>query len=173
VRSIAIGIAMACVLVPQAATACDAIGGYAGVSPLHTRKPVVGDDVYLVSGFGMRNNPILGTRKLHAGVDWAAPVGTPVLAAAGGRVLSAGVEEMLGTTVRIDHGAGWQTVYAHLTASDVREGECVAPLSVIGKVGATGPAAGPRLHFEVHENGRAIDPLGLAVKTSPPASQGK
>jgi murein DD-endopeptidase MepM/ murein hydrolase activator NlpD len=172
-RSIGICVAVACALIPQAAWACDAIAGRGGESPLHTRRPVVGDDVRLTSGFGMRRDPILNTRKLHAGIDWAAPMGTPVLAAAGGRVLFAGVEGELGRAVRIDHGAGWHTTYAHLTAFDVREGDCVAPLSVIGKVGATGLTSGPKLHFEVHENGQAIDPLSLSVKDTPPAAEGK
>ena len=87
----------------------------------------------------MRRDPILRARaSCTPGIDWAAPIGTPVVAAAGGRVALAGVEGELGRTVRIDHGAGWQTVYAHLSAFDVREGDCVAALSIIGKVGSHG-----------------------------------
>jgi murein DD-endopeptidase MepM/ murein hydrolase activator NlpD len=114
----------------------------------------------------MRLHPILGTRKMHTGVDWAAPIGTPVLAAAGGRVASAGVEGELGGTIRIDHGAGWQTVYAHLSAIEVGEGDCVAALSVIGKVGSTGLSSGPKLHLEVRANGQPLDPLSLPSKAS-------
>ena len=142
------------------------IEGKAGESPLHTRKPLSGDDAHLTTGFGMRLHPILGTRKMHMGIDWAAPIGTPVVAAAGGRVASAGVEGELGKTVRIDHGAGWQTVYAHLSAFDVGEGDCVAALNVIGKVGSTGLASGPNLHLEVRANGQPLDPLSLPSKAS-------
>ena len=87
-----------------------------------TREAGRRDDVRLTSGFGMRRDPILNTRKLHVGIDWAAPIGTPVLAAAGGRVLFAGVEGELGRAVRIDHGAGWHTTYAHLSPSTSARG---------------------------------------------------
>jgi murein DD-endopeptidase MepM/ murein hydrolase activator NlpD len=165
-RSMGMVIAMACALIPQGAWACETIEGNAGQSPLHTRKPLLGEEARLTSGFGMRVDPILGMRKMHTGVDWAAPIGTPVLAAAGGRVTSAGVEGELGKTVRIDHGAGWQTVYAHLSAIDVGEGDCVAALSVIGKVGSTGLASGPILHLEVRADGQPLDPLSLPSKAS-------
>jgi murein DD-endopeptidase MepM/ murein hydrolase activator NlpD len=158
--------AVACALVPHGAWACDAHEGRAGESPLHTRRPLSSDDAHLTTGFGMRLHPILGTRKMHTGIDWTAPIGTPVLAAAGGRVASAGVEGELGKTVRIDHGAGWQTVYAHLSAIDVGEGDCVAALSVIGKVGSTGLASGPKLHLEVRADDRPLDPLTLPSKAS-------
>jgi murein DD-endopeptidase MepM/ murein hydrolase activator NlpD len=163
-RSTGIVIAIVCALIPPGAWACEALEGKAGESPLHTRKPLLGDEARLTTGFGVRLHPILGTRKMHAGVDWAAPIGTPVLAAAGGRVTSAGAESELGKTVRIDHGAGWQTVYAHLSAIDVGEGDCVAALSVVGKVGSTGLASGPILHLEVRQDGQALDPLTLPSK---------
>ena len=102
-------------LSPCMADACDEIKGKTAESPLHTRKPVSGEDVRLTTGFGMRLHPLLNTRKMHTGIDWAAPIGTPVLAARGGRVVSARTEGELGNAVRIDHGAGWQTLYAHLS----------------------------------------------------------
>ena len=69
-----------------------------------------------------------------------------------------------GTTVLIDHGAGWQTLYAHLAGFDVREGDCVTFGAIIGKVGSTGLVAGPKLHFEVHRDGKPIDPQSIGPK---------
>ena len=170
-------VAMTWLLSPGAAVACDTVdahaGDKAGESPLKTRRPVRGDNVRLTSGFGIRFDPVLIERRLHAGIDWAAPEGTPVIAAAGGRVISAAMSEDLGRTVAIDHGAGWQTLYAHLSAFDVREGDCVTFGTVIGKVGKTGRAAGPALHFEVHRDGKPIDPLSEAVKVVTPVVEGK
>ena len=106
-RSIGICVAVACALIPQAAWACDAIAGRGGESPLHTRKPVVGDDVRLTSGFGMRRDPILNTRKLHAGIDWAAPIGTPSRASdahGGERLTNAGLGLRCGHHHRRRHG---------------------------------------------------------------------
>jgi murein DD-endopeptidase MepM/ murein hydrolase activator NlpD len=159
--------AMAWLLFGQAAAACDTADGKADESPLHTRKPVLGEEVWLTSGFGMRLHPLLNVRRMHAGIDWAAPPGTPVIAAAGGRVVSARASGEYGWAVIIDHGAGWRTLYAHLSAFDVREGDCVAALAVIGKSGATGLSTGPKLHFEVHRNGQAIDPLRLPASGAP------
>jgi murein DD-endopeptidase MepM/ murein hydrolase activator NlpD len=141
--------------------ACVTIDSNTGGRPVQTRRPVRGDDVRLTSGFGMRIHPLLNTRRLHTGIDWSAPLGTPVIAAGGGRVSSAGVTGELGNAVRIDHGAGWQTLYALLAHFDVQEGDCVAFGTVIGKVGATGLTYGPTLHFELRQHGWPIDPLRL------------
>jgi murein DD-endopeptidase MepM/ murein hydrolase activator NlpD len=120
--------------------------------------------VRLTSGFGVRFNPLLNERRLHSGIDWAAPAGTQVIAASVGRVVSATVSDELGNTVLIDHGAGWQTLYGHLASFDVRDGDCVKFGTDIGKVGATGRAYGPVLHFEVRRDGQPIDPMSLKAR---------
>jgi murein DD-endopeptidase MepM/ murein hydrolase activator NlpD len=128
-------------------------------APLQTRKPVVGDQVRLTSGFGMRYHPLLREKRLHTGVDWAAPSGTQVVAAGAGRVVFAETKGDYGNLVVLDHGGGWQTAYAQLSAFDVKAGDCVEYGSPIGKVGSTGRSAGPHLHFEVSRNGQPLDPM--------------
>ncbi len=125
---------------------------------LTTRKPVVGEDVRFVSSFGMRRHPILGQTKMHTGVDWSAARGTPVVAAAAGRILFAGVKLEYGRTVVIDHGGGLHTLYAHLAEVWIAEGHCVAKGAKIGGAGATGLASATGVHFEVRRDGKAIDP---------------
>jgi murein DD-endopeptidase MepM/ murein hydrolase activator NlpD len=88
----------------------------------------------------------------------------PVIAAAAGRVVSTTASAELGNTVLIDHGAGWQTLYGYLGGFDVREGDCVAFGTVIGKVGSTGLAVGPSLHFEVRRDGHPINPMSVPVR---------
>jgi murein DD-endopeptidase MepM/ murein hydrolase activator NlpD len=159
---------MGFLLAPRCVFACDAVKAQPGHSPLHTRKPVAGEAVWLIHGFGMRHQPLHNSSRMHSGVDWAAPAGTPVIAAAGGRVVAVRAEGELGRTVRIDHGAGWETVYARLEGLDVAEGDCVVPLAVIGRIGAMDATSGPALHFEVHANGRPIDPLSLPMQAGSP-----
>jgi len=97
-------------------------------------------------------------RKPHAGMDLRAPHGTPVAAAASGRVSFRGVQRGFGNLVVLDHGGGAQTYYAHLSDFAVGHGETVARGQVIGFVGRTGNATGAHLHFELRENGRSRDP---------------
>lgn len=116
----------------------------------------------LSSPFGPRHHPILKQVKLHAGVDWAAPTGTPVYAAFDGKVAHAGDGKGYGNLVIIDHSGGRQTRYAHLnrfgpsgkTGAQVRAGD------LIGYVGTTGRSTGPHLHFEMRLGGRPVDPFG-------------
>ncbi len=114
----------------------------------------------LSSRFGYRTHPIYGDRRLHAGLDYAAPTGTPITAAGGGTVLYAGWRGGYGNTVIVDHGGALATLYAHLSAIAVREGATVNRGQVVGSVGATGLATGPHLHFEVRVGGAPVDPLG-------------
>src|SRR5262245_16430080 len=144
----------------------------AAESPLQTRKPVLGAEVFLASGFGVNYHPILAMQRMHQGVDWRAPLGTPVIAAGSGRVMSAGNSEReYGNWVVIDHGGSWQTVYAHLTRFAVKAGDCVVGGTVIGTVGVTGLSAGPHLHFEVRRDGTAVDPMMLRLQ--PQAKDGR
>lgn len=144
--------------VAQGALACG-LKGDSEVSPLRTRTPVVGDAARLTETFGMRVHPLLMVARMHTGVDWAAPRGTPVIAAGQGRVMSAKMDGEFGNKVVIDHGGGWQTVYSQLSDFIVREGDCIEAASVIGAVGSTGLSAESHLHYEVQRNGQAIDPM--------------
>jgi murein DD-endopeptidase MepM/ murein hydrolase activator NlpD len=152
-----------------AALACEAQATPAGEAPLDTRKPVRGDDVRLTSGFGMRRHPLLQVQRLHPGVDWAAPMGTPVIAAGAGRVAFADWKGEYGRAVVIDHGSGWQTRYTQLARIHVGAGDCVASGALVGEIGSTGLSAGPHLHFEVLRDGEYLDPLQVRIRAAPDA----
>lgn len=118
-------------------------------------RPVPGA---ITSGFGPRRHPILGTTRLHTGVDMTASSGTKIKAADGGTVILAGYYGGYGNTVIIDHGGGVATLYAHQSKLGVGDGETVDAGEVIGYVGSTGLSTGPHLHFEVRVNGNPVDP---------------
>ncbi len=116
------------------------------------------------SAFGMRADPFDGRLRFHRGMDLAAPAGTAVRVALGGRVVYAGHEHGYGNTVIIEHGGGLHTRYAHLGMIGVKTGETVRDGECIGSVGQTGRSTGPHLHFEVLRLGKAIDPADLMVE---------
>lgn len=120
-------------------------------------KPVAAP---ITSGFGMRYHPILHRTRLHAGVDFGAPIGTPVHCAAPGEVIAATCMRGFGNVVIVDHGGGLSTVYAHLSRIGVSTGAHVAQGQYLGAVGMTGLATGPHLHWEVHVGGHPVNPLG-------------
>ncbi len=120
------------------------------------RWPVEGS---VASPFGLRMRGFWP--DVHRGVDIAAPAGTEVRAMRGGTVTVAGTMGGYGRVVYIDHGRGLTTIYAHLSEYTVQRGERVQHRQVIGRVGSTGNATGPHLHFEVLRNGRALDPVPL------------
>ena len=111
------------------------------------------------SVFGYRTHPVTGVRKLHSGLDIAAPSGTPLSAAAGGRVVLADWFGGYGLTVIIDHGGGVATLYAHQSRLSVSTGDTVSSGNTIGYVGSTGLSTGPHVHFEVRTDGSSEDPL--------------
>jgi murein DD-endopeptidase MepM/ murein hydrolase activator NlpD len=113
----------------------------------------------ITSGFGYRTHPVLGTRRLHAGVDFGASTGTPIVAAASGRVESAGWQGGYGNAVIINHGGGEATLYGHQSRLAVSTGAAVSRGQVIGYVGSTGMSTGPHLHFELRINGVPTDPM--------------
>ena len=120
-----------------------------------TASPVPGHES---SGFGWRMHPILHYRKFHAGTDFKADRGTPVYAAGTGVVAFAGVKNGYGKLVCIDHGGGIVTRYAHLSAIQVKQGAAITAATQLGRVGATGRATGPHLHFEVRIDDSPVDP---------------
>ncbi|MBO6634191.1 peptidoglycan DD-metalloendopeptidase family protein [Parvibaculum sp.] len=125
------------------------------------------DGARLSSRFGLRKHPILGYSKMHAGVDFAAPRGTPVYAAGNGTVTRANRFGSFGNYVSIRHANGYETAYAHLNgfARGIRAGTRVRQGQVIAYVGTTGRSTGPHLHYEVHVNGKKMNPLALKVPT--------
>nr|WP_246318468.1 M23 family metallopeptidase [Leifsonia psychrotolerans] len=117
--------------------------------------PVVG---HVSDHFGPRPEaPVAGVNPFHSGTDIAAPSGSPVVAASGGTVIFAGMSGSLGNWVLIDHGNGIETGYAHNSEILVSVGETVAAGQTISRVGSTGAATGPHLHFEVHVDGTQVD----------------
>lgn len=117
------------------------------------------------SRFGMRRHPILGIRRLHAGMDYRARHGTPIVAVTDGQVVSAGRAGGCGNTVRLRHGGGLDTRYCHMSRMAVRKGQQVRRGQVIGYVGSTGLSTGPHLHYEMYRNGRAINPASVDYVT--------
>ncbi len=115
----------------------------------------------LTSKFGPRHHPILKTVRLHGGVDWAAPTGTPIVAALAGTLRVVGDGGGYGNVIYIDHPGGLQSRYAHMSrfADGMRAGRQVAQGEVIGYVGTTGRSTGPHLHFEFRQNGTPVDPF--------------
>lgn len=125
------------------------------------RTPING--ARLTSKFGMRHHPILGYSRMHRGVDFAAPRGTPIMAAGNGVVVYAGRRGGYGNYVKIRHNDTYETAYAHLNrfAGGIRTGQRVRQGQVIAFVGTTGQSTGPHLHFEVLKKGSQINPLAL------------
>ena len=129
------------------------------------RTPING--ARLTSGFGNRRHPVLGYTKMHTGVDFGAPIGTPVLAAGDGVISRASVMGGYGNVVDLDHDTTWSTRYGHLSrfAPGLRPGDRVTQGQVIAYSGNTGRSTGPHLHFEVRRMGQPINPMGVGVPT--------
>ncbi|MEQ1697803.1 MAG: M23 family metallopeptidase [Hyphomicrobiaceae bacterium] len=129
------------------------------------RKPIRSDDVRLTSGFGLRFHPLFNDRRMHTGIDWAGPVGTPIVAAGTGVIEEALYKGGNGKYVRIRHANGYQTAYSHMSAfaRGIEAGAKVRQGQVIGFLGNTGYSTGPHLHFEILVNSRFVDPLSIQV----------
>ena len=133
----------------------DGVGGDGGQA---MSMPVNGR---LTSGFGERFHPILGYERFHAGLDLAAAAGTPIVAAADGKVVRAGWTGGYGQAVEIAHAGAIETLYGHMSRIAAYSGETVRRGEVIGYVGSTGLSTGPHLHFQVMKNGRPVNPLSV------------
>jgi murein DD-endopeptidase MepM/ murein hydrolase activator NlpD len=127
------------------------------------RKPLVAG--IMRSGFGIRRHPILGYTKMHTGVDWAAPTGTPIYAAGNGVVEREGWESGYGKFILIRHNNGYETAYGHMSAyaRGLEAGKRVRQGQVIGFVGSTGLSTGSHVHYEIRVNGRFVDPMRIKL----------
>ncbi len=127
------------------------------------RKPVA--EGVLRSGFGLRQHPILGYTKMHTGVDWAAPIGTPIYAAGNGVVEKSGWESGYGKFVKLRHNNGYKSAYGHMSAfaRGIEAGAHVRQGQVIGFVGSTGLSTGPHVHYEIRVNDRFVDPMRIKL----------
>ena len=127
------------------------------------RKPIAEGE--MTSPFGMRYHPILHYARMHTGIDWAAPIGTPIFAAGNGVIIQAGWDTGYGRRVEIQHANGYVTTYNHMSGfgRGVVEGAHVVQGQTIGYLGDTGLSTGPHLHYEVIINGNFVDPMAIKL----------
>ena len=123
--------------------------------------PIKKGDFYVASGYKMRMHPILKINKFHKGMDFTAPKGTPVYASGNGKIYRAQRSSTFGNVIYIDHGYGYKTIYAHLSKMVVKRGEPIKRGDLIGYVGNTGLSVAAHLHYEVHKNDRALNPINF------------
>lgn len=133
---------------------------WSGLARLRTILPLGAPvaQMRITSNYGMRKDPFDGKQKRHRGIDFAGKIGTELMAVAPGRVVSAGERVGYGTTVEIDHGLGFTTLYAHLSQITVSRGDWVRPGTVVGLGGSSGRSTGPHLHYEIRYKGAQFDP---------------
>ncbi|MGD1845695.1 MAG: M23 family metallopeptidase [Salibacteraceae bacterium] len=137
-------------------------------------QPVSNKDLKrIASGFGKRIDPHYKTPSMHYGIDFTAKTGTEIYATADGGINKANRISGFGNHVRIDHGYGYLTLYAHLSKIAVKKGQRVKRGDVIGYVGNTGKSTGPHLHYEVHKNGHPINPVNFFFNDLTPAEYDK
>ncbi len=124
-------------------------------------QPVSNRDLdRIASGFGMRIDPVYGTPKMHKGLDFTAPQGTPIYATGDGVVVESGFsEDGYGNKVVINHGYGYETLYGHMVRVKAKKRQKVKRGEIIGWIGSTGKSTGPHCHYEVHVNGQEVDPV--------------
>lgn len=127
----------------------------------------------ITSGYGMRIHPITGAQKMHNGIDFGAAQGTPISAAASGKVVLAGWVGGYGNSVEIDHQNGLKTFYAHASVLYIQNGQAVKTRQAIAAVGSTGNSTGPHLHFEVRKQGQWVDPMKFLEKEDASQSVGE
>lgn len=137
------------------------IEGLGGLDPIVTLMPV--DLAHITSQFGHRTDPFKRKRAFHAGIDFGAPKGTPVLAVADGVVVTSTTQRSYGKVVVIKHEHGYRTLYAHNSQLLVKAGQVIHAGDTIARVGSTGRSTGSHLHFEVHRSGERVDPSPYLV----------
>ena len=115
----------------------------------------------MASGYKWRMHPILKIRKFHKGMDFTAPIGTPIYASGNGVVTRSGRSATFGRVVYIEHGYGYKTIYAHMSKIKAKRGQKVKRGDLIGYVGNTGRSVSAHLHYEIHKNGRALNPINF------------
>lgn len=135
-----------------------------GIQPVDSRK-LRG----AISGFGRRIHPIYKIRKMHTGMDFTAPTGTPIYATGDGLIAEAGRDRGYGRRIVISHGYNYQTMYAHMSRLARRRGQRVKRGDLIGYVGSTGSSTGPHLHYEVWLAGKPINPINYFFNDLSPA----
>lgn len=143
-------------------------GGYYSLDGQSLRRAYLGSPLEfsrISSGFSMRFHPVLQKWRAHLGTDFAAPTGTPARTVGDGLVTFAGTQNGFGNVIFIKHRNGHETVYAHLSKINVRQGQNVSQGQTIGLVGSTGWATGPHLHFEFRVNGAQQDPMTIAKQS--------
>jgi len=134
-------------------------------------QPVENKDLaHIAAGFGMKMHPFYRTQMFHEGIDFTAPIGTPVKATGDGEVVETQKLGPQGVKVVIDHGNGYKTVYAHLDKFTVKPKQKVTRGDIIGMVGSTGLSTAPHLHYEVHKNGKPVNPINYFFSELSPAS---
>ena len=126
-------------------------------------------EAYLGSGYGYRTDPIDGKRRMHRGLDFAVNLNTDVIATGDGVVKKAQYDSGWGRYVKIDHGYGYETIYAHLYKINVKKGQKIKRGDLVGKSGNSGRAAGFHLHYEVHKSGVQVDPINFFYNDLTPA----
>ena len=131
------------------------------LSAIPSIQPIKKSDLTrMASGFGYRTDPFNKSRKMHSGMDFTAPRGTPVYAASDGKIIRADSRSTgYGKHIRIDHGFGYVTLYAHLNKYNVKRGQKVKKGDVIGFVGSTGRSQAPHLHYEVQIDKKRVNPI--------------
>jgi murein DD-endopeptidase MepM/ murein hydrolase activator NlpD len=133
-------------------------------------QPIANNDLKrLASGFGFRVHPIYKTRKMHTGMDFTASIGTEIYATGDGVVKEIKADGGYGNHVILNHGYGYQTLYAHLSRFGVRAGQKIKRGDIVGYVGNTGRSTGPHLHYEVIKNGAKINPVNFYYNDLTPA----
>jgi len=123
----------------------------------------------MASGYKWRMHPILKIRKFHKGMDFTAPTGTPIYASGNGKVIRSSRSATYGRVVYIDHGYGYRTIYAHMSKIKAKRGQNVKRGDLIGYVGNTGRSVSAHLHYEVHKNGKALNPINFYYGDLTPA----
>jgi murein DD-endopeptidase MepM/ murein hydrolase activator NlpD len=126
----------------------------------------MGKDFRVTSGFGIRNDPFTGQLAMHEGLDFVAPIGSPIVATAAGTVTRSGWDNSYGNVIEVSHIEGFSTRYAHLSKRLVEVGQKVQRGDTIAQLGSTGRSTGPHLHYEVMRNDRVLNPAQMLLQTT-------